>query len=547
MEREFDAIIVGAGAGGGVAAAILAEAGKRVLLLDRGSRFNVRDVGRDHLRNHRFSRYGINLGPLGAGHPRVLIDPTGKRHLVQPPDAGYHNNAMAVGGGTVVYGAQAWRFAPNDFRMASIYGVPDGSSLADWPISYDELEKDYGRAEWEIGVGGDGAPRAPLGPRRRGYPMPPVADNAQRRILSDAAGKLGWDAGPVPLAINTTHYNGRPPCDRCGPCVGFSCLSDSKNGTHNTMIPRALATGNCTIVPDAIAERIDTDQRGKVVGVTYFDTGSGEPQRISARARAVIVACGAIESARLLLNSKSAAYPQGLGNQFDQVGRHLQGHYYVGAIGRFDEQTYDAIGPGVSIATCQFNHGNPGIVGGGMLANEFIKTPIQFWYWAWPPGLPRWGLAAKRFMRDGYSRTIHVQGPVQEIPSPHARVTLDPDVRDCLGIPVARLSGTTHPETVRTALFLREKAKLWLHAAGAREIHSGDVGLVLSGGQHQAGTCRMGEDPRTSVTDKWGRVHGHANLLVMDGSLHVTNGGFNPVLTIMALAFRCASELAANL
>ena len=179
-----------------------------------------------------------------------------------------------------------------------------------------------------------------------------------------------------------------------------------------------------------------------------------------------------------------------------------------------------------------------------MLADDFIKPPIDFWYDALPPGLPRWGLANKRFMRDNYARVLHVRGPVQDIPSPDARVTVDPAVRDRWGLPVARLSGTTHPATVAAAEFLRARGEEWLRASGCETVWSAQPGLVLSGGQHQAGTCRMGRDPRTSVTDEWGRVHGHDGLFVIDGSLHVTNGGLNPVLTIMALAFRSAAHLA---
>jgi choline dehydrogenase-like flavoprotein len=184
------------------------------------------------------------------------------------------------------------------------------------------------------------------------------------------------------------------------------------------------------------------------------------------------------------------------------------------------------------------------VIGGGMLADEFILLPIIFWARNLPPDLPRWGLANKQWMRENFTRVIRVTGPVQEIPSPDARVTLDPAVRDRWGVPVARLSGTTHPETVRTATFMQARTREWLQAAGATEIWGKPPRLRISGGQHQAGTCRMGDDPRTSVVDRNCRVHGYDNLYVADGSVHVTNGGFNPVLTIMALAFRTAEHVA---
>ena len=147
-------------------------------------------------------------------------------------------------------------------------------------------------------------------------------------------------------------------------------------------------------------------------------------------------------------------------------------------------------------------------------------------------------------MRENFTRVMRVTGPVQEIPSPDARVTLDPAVRDRWGMPVARLSGTTHPETVRTAAFMHARTREWLRAAGATQLWGKPPRLRISGGQHQAGTCRMGDDPQTSVVDRNCRVHGHDNLYIADGSVHVTNGGFNPVLTIMALAFRTAEHVA---
>jgi choline dehydrogenase-like flavoprotein len=544
VEAEYDAIVIGAGAAGGVVAAILAEADKRVLLVERGRWQPYEQVGRDHLRNHRLALYGHNTGPLLAGHPRVFVDSQGREKVVNPHEGGYHNNAMGVGGGTRVYGAQAWRFLPADFQMASRYGIPEGSSLADWPFDYDAMELYYDRAEWEIGVAGLADPCFHGSPRQRDYPMPPVPSNPRREILARGADKLGWSTGPVPLLINTAPYKGRPACVQCGACVGFACPSESKNGTHNTMIPRALATGNCTLLCEAQAERIETDKHGRVTGVSLVVETGDQVQRLAVRAKQVIVSAGAIESARLLLNSASSRHPHGLGNAYDQVGRNLQGHLYPGALGLFEADLEDGNGPGVSVATCSFNHGNPGIIGGGMLANEFIKLPIIFWRGSLPPDLPRWGLANKTHMREAYHRTLHITGPIQEIPNPDSRVTVDPKVKDRFGIPVARLSGTVHPESLRVADFMRARAEEWLWASGAKRVWSYPTMSTLSAGQHQAGACRMGVDPQTSVTDPWGRVHGHENLYVIDGSLHVTNGGFNPVLTIMALAFRCAEHLA---
>ncbi len=543
---DYDVVVVGSGAGGGVAAGVLAEAGKRVLLLERGNEIGP-DTSPDHLRNHRLSLYGHNTGPEIEGNPRVIIGLDGVRTLVRPHEGGYHNNASCIGGGTRVYGAQAWRFMPQDFRMASLYGVPEGSSLADWPISYEDLAPHYDLAEWEIGVCGDGAAHPMAGARSRDYPMPGIHGGHQRATLEAGAKKLGWTTGPAPLAINSLDWGGRPACVRCGYCVGFACPSESKNGTHNTLIPRALASGGCTLESSAICERIDTDAIGDVTGVTYLRTTSSGIERRTVTSRAVVAACGAIESARLLINSSSALHPAGLGNRYDQVGRHLQGHCYPMTHGLFEEVASDVEGPGVSISTCEHNHGTPGIIGGAMLADEFVVLPIIAWRVSLPPDVPRWGAANKEWMRRNYRRVLRVTGPVQEIPSPDARVRVDTFVKDRYGIPVAHLSGAKHPETLRTAEHIRKKAEEWLLASGAMRVWGQPSMLHLSGGQHQAGTCRMGNDPSTSVTDGWGRVHDFPNLWVADASLHVTNGGFNPVLTIYALAFRAAERLAASL
>ena len=538
-EARYDAIVVGAGAGGGIAAAVLAEGGKRVLLLERGRDESFAQIGRDHLRNQRLSAYGHNAGPDEDGNPRVVERPDGAIRVVRPHEGGYQNNAAIVGGGTRVYGAQAWRFLPDDFRMASRYGVPDGSSLADWPLGYDELAPYYERAEWAIGASGDGAASGRYAPRHRDYPMPPLPPNRQGQLLRRGAAALGWETLPVPLLINSEEYHGRPGCLRCQHCVGFACPNGAKNGTHNTAIPRALATGNCELVTGAMVERIVT-AGGRASGVSYFDAAD---RHRTARAAVIVLAGGAVETARLLLNSPTAREPRGLGNNTDQVGRNLQGHLYTGVNARFADSIWDGLGPGVSTATLRFAHGNAGVIGGGMLADEFVLLPIIFQKRSLPPDLPRWGAANKAFMREQYRHVTDIKGPVQEIPSPDARVTLDPTVRDRWGLPVAHFSGTTHPETVRTATFLQERAREWAEASGAVQTWSAPPRLHLYAGQHQAGTCRMGDDPVRSVVDRWCRVHGHDNLYIADGSPHVTNGPVNPVLTIMALAYRTAGGI----
>ncbi len=535
---RVNAIVIGAGAGGGVVAKELCEAGLRVALLERGRWYTANDCRKDDLRNQRTSVLGNNSGPDDERNPRVFVDRDGNRHVVLPSEGGYSNNAACVGGGTLTYGAMAWRYQPKDFRMRSTYGAPEGSTLDDWPISYDDLAPFYEKAEFEIGVSGDVSNDPFKGPRAKPLPMPPLSPTREYEILKPAAQRLGLHPFDLPMLRNSIPYNGRPPCMRCRWCVGFVCEVDAKCGTQNTVIPRALATGLCDLRLGCMVKEILATDQGKITGVSYFDAHDHLQEQ---PADLVIVSGAAIESARLLLNSKSRLFPNGLGNRFDWVGRNLQGHAYSGATGLFDFDTYDDVGPGANIAICDYNHGNPGLRGGAMLANEFIRLPYQAV--DMPPNGVRWGKAHKDFMRKAYRRTIRVMGPTQEMPVFDSRVQLDPSVKDFWGMLVAQLSGHQHPHTLEIAGVMAGKAEAWLKEAGAMQTWRSVPGNGVSGGQHQAGTCRMGNDPKTSVVDSWCRVHDTDNLYVIDGSVHVTNGGFNPVLTILANAYRASAHL----
>ena len=542
LAARYDAVVVGSGAGGGVAAWALAQSGRSVLLVERGDYPDTAYLARDHLRNSRTDS-GLDHRTLRSSveNPRTLL--LGPDPVVLPAwDPRYGSNADTFGGGTRVYGAQAWRFMPEDFAMASRYGIPDGSALADWPIGYDEMEPFYTQAEYEIGVCGSAGPHAGATLRSRPYPMAPMPLTAPARRLLAGAEAIGLTTAPVPLAINSTPYDGRAACARCRQCVGFTCPVEAKNGSHNTVLARATATGNLSVLLGTRAERIVTDATGQVIGVDLVGEVGGSRWRRSVGAEDVVVAAGAVESARLLLASGSVREPDGLGNTYDQVGRHLQGHLYGGAIGIFDDVLNDLIGPGPSISTHDFRHGNDDLVGGGMIANEFVPTPVSTFGSLRHAGLigPH-GRAAKQGMRHLLPRMQRVVGPVQEMTSADSRVRLDPSVTDSLGIPVARLSGRRHPNDLAVQQLLGERAADWLRAAGATTAiayRPSPENEVPSSGQHQAGTCRMGTDPATSVTDPYGRVWGHTNLRVIDGSLNVTNGGVNPVLTIFANAFR---------
>ncbi len=534
-DRKYDAIVIGAGAGGGIVAKELAVNGLSVLLLERGCWPVYDDHINDELISQRTWVLGTAFGPDGDKHPRVIIRHDGSREVIGPTDGwDYNHIAACVGSGTVSYGAMAWRFMPEDFKMRSTYGEVPGSTLDDWPLSYDDLEPYYEKAEWEIGVAGDysGNPFGP--PRKRDFPMPAFEYNREANVLNETTKRMGLHPFPIPMLRNSIPYNGRAACIRNRTCCGFACPVDGKNGTQNTVIPEALKTGNCNLETNCKVAEIMVDDSGKATGVRYFDSNDKGREE---KADLVVVAASAIESARLLLNSRSKLFPDGAGNNYGWVGMNLQGHAYTGAYGLFDYDILDYMGPGASIAINDFNHHNEGIIGGGLLANEFNRLPYLYTNIR-PPGSKRWGKEHKDFQRYTYLRNSQVVGPIQEMPVFDSRVQIDSNIKDYWGIPVPALSGERHPLDYKHCQFLSAKAEEILKEAGAVKTWQSVGGRGgPSGGQHQMGTLRMGNDKTTSVVNRYGQVHEIENLFVADGSVFVTGGGFNPVLTIMAIGY----------
>lgn len=533
--RHVNAVVVGAGAGGGVIAKELATGGLTVVLMERGEWPDYNKHINDELINQRIQELGSAFGPDWEKNPRVVIGQDGTRRTVNPSEGAYNHIAACVGSGTVSYGAMAWRFMEEDFRLKSLYGAVEGSTLEDWPISYADLEPYYTKAEWELGVAGDD--RNPFAaPRSRPYPMPAFEMNSEGAFIGGVCKRMGLHPFSIPMLRNSVPYNGRAACIRNRTCCGYACPVDAKNGTQNTVIPRAMETGNCEVRTGCTAAEIMVDDRGHATGVRYFDNaGKGHTQT----ADIVVIAGSAVETARLMLNSKSKLFPQGAGNNNDWVGRNLQGHAYTGAMGEFDRDMLDLAGPGACMAISDFNHNNPGGIIGGVLCNEFYVLPYGFSK-VRPPGSKTWGREHKEYQRTNYRRICRLHGPVQEMPVFDARVTVDENVRDYWGLPVAALSGRRHPLDKVHCEYLSVKAEEVLREAGATRTwrNVGGGGSGPSGGQHQAGTCRMGDDPRTSVVNAHCQVHEIDNLFIADGSVLVTNGGFNPVLTIMACAYR---------
>ena len=441
--KHVNAVIVGAGAGGGVTAKELAAGGLSVVLLERGKWYSAADCRKDDLRNQRTSVLGPNSGPDEERNPRVAVDLNGHERVVLPSDGSYSNNAACVGGGTFTYGAQAWRYQEKDFRMASTYGVPEGSTLSDWPISYADLEPYYEKAEYEIGVSGDVSADPFHGPRRKPLPMPPLPVNREYGILKPAAQKLGLHPFDLPMLRNSVPYGGRPPCMQCRWCVGFACEVNAKCGTQNTAIPAALATGNCELRTGCMAREVMTDARGRVTRRGLLRCGQ-PAAGADGRCGDCLVGGGGIGAAAAEFEEQDA--PGGPGQSATTGWGAICRDTRTRARGGCSISTPTTISGRARASRCAITiTATPGLIGGAMLANEFIRLPYQF-VSAVPAGVPQWGRGHKDFMRQWYRRSIAVQGPTQEIPIAESRVQVDAKVKDFWGLPVARLSGGKHPQ-----------------------------------------------------------------------------------------------------
>jgi choline dehydrogenase-like flavoprotein len=534
LRRDYDVVIVGSGPGGGVAAQVLANAGKSVLLVERAQSLSNAALRGDHLHGKRNAVYWPSAGP-GPGHPRVAQLSDGEDRVIDGTEdaALYGLNAMAFGGGTRLWQGMAWRFMPDDFAMASVFGNPEGASLADWPIDYDELEPFYTRAEWELGVAGIEGGLTRRTPRSAGYPMPPMGTEPARELLGRAAESLGWGWGPIPLALNSVPHDGRPACVRCPQCVGHACPVNAKNGAQNTFIPRAIATGNCDVIYDA--EVIEVRDGADRAHVTIMAEASTRPIALEIDAEVIVVSAGAVETPRLLLAS-------GIGN--DHLGRHLHDHRFVTMLSTVDEPVKPFIGPGHSVATLDHVHAESIPWGGGVLVDLMSLLPLTTASSPNAPGVPLWGAGHKEWMRGGRANVFGVFGMGQEIPMPTSRVTLANDVRDRWGKPVAALRKNVHWASVEVEDGMEREGANWLDAAGAHDIRrQRGIATASAAGEHSCGTARMGTSPENSATDRYGRVHGTKRIVVCDSSLHPTNGSVNPTLTIVANAYRVAEHL----
>jgi choline dehydrogenase-like flavoprotein len=531
--ETVDFVVVGSGAAGGVIAKELAVANFDVVVLEQGPWQQPPQFMHDELTMETQGTM-LNTGVEPVQTMRFTADEratlnTGRRLQYW----------RGVGGSSVHFSANYWRFRPSDFRERSLLGPIEGAALADWPITYEELEPYYTKVDWEIGVSGEPGPFDAV--RSRPYPLPPLPNKSSGVLLERAANALGLHAQVSPVAILSRPYNGRAACQACGFCAFYACEFGAKSSTLVTVIPKALATGRCEVRTDSTVFRIETNASGRATGVTYWDRDGRTRYQA---ARAVVVAANGAETTRLLLLSESTRFPHGLANSSGNVGRHLMFNGHANAFGRFEHPLNEYKGVVATRTIHDFYETDPkrGFYGGGGIDARFPYGPIAFATNLLPPDMPQWGAEYKQALRDFYTHSVRFAAHLTTLPVPANTISLDPEHRDRWGRPALRLTYTDHPDDMRAQEWFRERARELMEAAGASRVWSPPI-PPSTGGLHLLGTARMGDDPRDSVIDRYHRAHDVPNLFICDGSSFVTSGRGQPTMTIQALAFRAAEHI----
>jgi choline dehydrogenase-like flavoprotein len=539
---DADVVVVGLGAAGGAIAAECAEAGLRVIAIEAGP-LTVRGT----------------TDELEFQTRRALFwnEP---EHLVVNGGAPMRGSWLArnIGvGGPLHWTTITYRFHPSDFRARSESGPVTGTSLADWPIAYADLEPYYDRAEREIGVAGSAGANPYEGSRSRAFPLAPLPLSAAATRFADAARRLGHTPYATPAAVLTERRGARLACNLCGRCSHYECLRHAKGNTRDTVLTRAAATGRLDIRAASRALRVLVDARtGLASGVRY----EGPRGRREVTGRTVVLANGAAYQTRLLLRSASRAHPNGLANSSGLVGRNLMFHTNVMAWGLFDEQLHVERGPQTGAAFDDLDEDRPrtrhgatfargaAVVGG--LPVVFAGGPLAFANAAGqtvrlPSGVPSVGAGFRDFVADAYTRHFGVFALCEDLPLEENRIELDPTIRLDDGGPGLRIHYRYHRNSLDMEAFMEERLAAVVREAGARQTFTQRSTLpagMFAG--HHMGTTRMGTDPATSVADADGRAHDVPNLYLPGSGLFVTSAGVNPTGTIWALAYRTADAIA---
>jgi choline dehydrogenase-like flavoprotein len=536
-----DAVVIGSGAGGAPVALTLAKAGARVVMLDKGPYYALRDFVHDEV--------AICLrdfwAPYPTEDPNTLVK--GDETRARRTREGW--TGVCVGGATVHMSGFTYRFKESDLKLATLTGGLADADLADWPISMEELTPYYDLVEVKMGVSGR-AGANPFDPPRRPYPLPPLKPHPAAQLVDEAARGLGYHPFPTPRAILSRAYGSRPACNQCGFCGDYGCENASKSSVLATLIPEAEATGRCDIRPRAMVTRILVDAQGRASGVEYLDP-AGELRRVAARV--VVLAASAVQSARLWLLS-------GLPNGSGLVGKNLTFSTFGKATAIFDRAELAArLGP-------------------KDMELPFLQRSVQDDYWMEESGLalPKggtynfilhhvnpinaavrlfkdsdnalWGQALKDRIHQYFHEELWMEVEIfgEFLPWRGAFVDLDPEVKDRWGLPAARIHLKHHPADVATNTTMVKRGMEIFRAMrpAPKRVSAWTWGTTTFHLQH--GTCRFGDDPSRSVLDRNCQAHEVKNLYVTDGSFMPTSGGVPATPTILANSFRVAEAIRAR-
>jgi gluconate 2-dehydrogenase alpha chain len=553
--KKVDVVIVGMGAAGGTAALPLAKAGLEVLGLEAGGTHSIRDYVPDEVRND-IRNY--------LGRAKALLEvPTVRTDATETAGPAFAKVVMAngVGGSSVHWTGQAWRFPPYNFRERSNtirrYGagaIPAGVALADWPVSYADLEPFYGTAERVHGISGKAGNLKGRrikggntfeGRRKHEYPVPPLQRTGYTTMMDKAAKSLGLTPFPGPAGVLSKRYRGRFACDYHGFCTFNGCHVNAKAATNVTTIPAARKHKNFSLLTRARVTKILVDKNGKANGVEFVRNG----QTFIQPAHVVILSSYTYENNRLLMLSKSAAHPNGIGNGTGQLGKHYMSHSYVSVYGLFPGHNFNLWSGTGSQQTAldnfdadNFDHNGLGFIGGATLSASMENKPIAMARNT-PPDIPQWGSAWKAWLKQYANAVGSVFAQIPSQPHEGNFLDLDPTTKDPSGMPVVRVTFKLGDNEQRLSAHLVPRMTDWLKAAGASQTWGGDL-FPLAVNSHAYGGTRMGNDPATSVVDTWLQVHDTPNLFVIGASAFPSTTAKNPTLTVYALAWRSADYIA---
>lgn len=525
-EERTDILVVGSGAAGAAVTKRLTDLGAKVVCLEQGDWVNPADYPSSRPDYEiEFQRGRFNASPNVRKRPEdyPVVELGGN-----PPSIQMFN---AVGGSTIHYVAHFPRFHPSDFRVKTLDGVAD-----DWPIKYEDLEPYYDMNDREMGVAGLAGD--PANPPRSLRPTPPLPLGMLGETIVLGFDKLGWHWWVPDNAIISRPYDGRPGCELHGKCT-FGCPIGSKASTDVTYWPKALKKG-AVLMTHARVRGITIDAQGRARGALYYDPRGNLHEQL---ARVVVVSCNGVGTPRLLLNSKSKVFPQGLANSSGMVGKNFMMHAWRFVSGFFEERLDGHIGPfGAPVISQEFYETDlrRGFVRGYTLQVGRTFGPLSH---AWPgllgPGVS-WGSDHHRTFRRRFPHLIGIAVQGEDLPEETNCVELDPEVKDSSGIPAPRVTYTYNENSRKMMEHGAEILRQVLEAAGAVEfLDSGPSQPAW----HLLGTARMGSDPKISVVNAWHQAHDVKNLFIVDGSSFTTCAAVNPTSTIGALALRCADGI----